>query len=46
LLGVGDVVARMHAQDIAASAIEPRENDDLIPGSDPLQTFEHAWLEH
>jgi predicted DNA-binding protein (MmcQ/YjbR family) len=46
LQGIGDVVARMDAQDIATSAIQPREEDDLIPRSDALQAFEHGRVEH
>ena len=35
LLGAGEVAARVHAQDVAARAVEPGEQQQLVAGRDP-----------
>ena len=45
-LGIGEVVARMNAQDVAARTIQPREDDHSIAGLDLPQPLEHSRLEH
>jgi hypothetical protein len=37
--------ARVHAQDVTTSAIEPGDEDDLIAGTQAPQTFEHVRVE-
>ena len=37
LLGAGGVAARVHAQDVAARAVQPREHDQLVAGGDALE---------
>src|SRR5262245_23853233 len=46
LLCPGGVPARVHAQDIAPSAIEPGDDDDLIAGPDTPESLDHLRLEH
>ncbi len=41
----GSVAPRMHAQDITTSAMQPSEDEDLVPDPQPLQTFEQGRLE-
>lgn len=45
-LGVGRVVARMHAQDVARGEVQPREDDDLVARREPVEAVEHARVEH
>ena len=35
----------MHPQDVAARTVEPGENDDLVPCSNPGEGVEHFRLE-
>ena len=43
---VGDVVARMHAQHVAARAVKPGDDDHGVARADPVQALEHCRLEH
>lgn len=45
-VGLGGIITRMYAKDVAAGAIKPNEDDDPIPWTEVLETVEHAWLEH
>ena len=45
LLRPGGVPSRVHAQNVATSAIEPSDDDDLIAGPDAPQTLKHLRLE-
>jgi hypothetical protein len=36
---------RVHAQDIAARAIEPGDDDNFVAGLDVLETLKHLWLD-
>ncbi len=42
LLGLREVVTGMYAKDIAAGAIKPSEDDDLIPRTEILETVENV----
>ena len=45
LLRPGQVAARMHPQDVTPSAIQPREDQDVVADANAVEGLEHGRLE-